>query len=591
MGTPTSGGGRHRRRIRIALPVVAAGVATAVAGALFMSSAQAAETPPSPAHSGPSAEELRQRLATAVTGDNLPGRTTKASLSAGTATTIDPKIIGGTTTTVTTAPWMTQLWYGDDRGTATTADDIGFFCGGAVIAPTKILTAAHCVKGYDWHAHGAVVTGATRLATGTDLYGGTVTGVWRQWNHPSYSAATIDNDIAVLTLANPVRATPIRTTTAADTTSYKAGTNARLYGWGRTTSTTQDISPTLKTATLPIRTDATCADFYGADFVKGHMVCAGTPATGADEGTTSACNGDSGGPLVVNNRIVGVVSWGVKDCVERGAYSVFSKVSTYVGAVSARVDDTNLSNDHYADLWMRNAADKTGYERDSKGTSLGARESWGSWSGVDLVLQADLDRDDFQDLLVRRASDGDVFWKHYVPSSGTWATKLVGDNWKTRLSVVAPGDVTGDRLPDLVSVDSAGVLWVYPGKGNGSFASRVKAGVGWNSFNAVRGHGDFNGDGLADLIARKKTGGAVYLYKGRGNGTFAAGVKVATWSTTTYNALVTVGDVNGDGRADLLARTPAGTLYLYRGTGSNGSAVFSARLSLGTTFKQYDILG
>ncbi|MFE9676449.1 trypsin-like serine protease [Streptomyces sp. NPDC006259] len=589
MGTPTSGGGRHRRRIRIALPAVAAGVATVVAGALFLSSAEAAEAPPSPAHSGTSAKELQQRLAYAVAGDDLPGRTTKASLSANTATTVDPKIIGGTTTTITTAPWMAQLWYGDDRGTATTGDDIGFFCGGAVIAPTKILTAAHCVKGYDWHANGVIVTGATQLATDTDLYGGTATGVWRQWNHPSYSSVTIDNDIAVLTLPNPVRATPIRMTTAADTASYKAGTNARLYGWGRTTSTTQAVSGTLKTATLPIQSDTTCADFYGADFAKGHMVCAGTPASGSDEGTTTACNGDSGGPLVVNGRIVGVVSWGVKNCVDSGAYSVFSKVSTYVGAAHPRVDDTNLNGDHYADLWMRAAADKTGYERDSKGTSLAARQSWGTWSGFNVILQTDLDRDGYQDLLVRRASDGDVFWKHYVPSSGTWATKLVGDNWKTRLSIVAPGDVTGDQLPDLVSVDSAGALWVYPGKGNGSFATRVKAGVGWNSFDSVRGHGDFNGDGLADLIARKKSGGAVYLYKGRGNGTFAAGVKVATWSTTTYNALATVGDVNGDGKADLLARTPAGALYLYRGTGSAGNVIFSARLSLGTTFKQYDI--
>ncbi|MFG3264005.1 trypsin-like serine protease [Streptomyces bobili] len=588
MGTTTSGGGRHRRRLRIALPIVAAGVATAVAGTLFMSSAEAAEAPPSPAHSVPSAKELQQRLAYAIAGDDLPGQTAKTSLSASTATTVDPKIIGGATTTITTAPWMAQLWYGDDRGTATTSDDIGFFCGGAVIAPTKILTAAHCVKGYDWRAHGAIVTGTSQLAT-NDEHGGTVSGVWRQWNHPSYNPAAIDNDIAVLTLPVPVRATPIRTTTAADTASYRAGTNAKVYGWGRTTSTSQDISTTLKTATLPIQSDTTCTNAYGADFAKGHMVCAGTPASGSDEGTTTACNGDSGGPLVVNGRIAGVVSWGVKDCVANGAYSVFSKVSTYVGAVYPRVDDTNLSGDNYADLWMRNAADKTGYERDSKGTSLGARESWGSWSGVNLVVQNDLDRDGYQDLLVRRASDGDVFWKHYVPSSGTWATKLIGDNWKTRLSIVAPGDVTGDYLPDLVSVDSGGTLWVYPGKGNGSFATRVQAGVGWSSFNFVRGHGDFNGDGLADLIARKKTGGAVYLYKGRGNGTFAAGVKVATWSNTTYNAFATVGDVNGDGKADLLARTPAGTLYLYRGTGSTGNVIFSARLSLGTTFKQYDI--
>ena len=42
----------------------------------------------------------------------------------------------------------------------------------------------------------------------------------RQWYHPSYNAGTIDNDIAVLTLAIPVKATPIRMTTSADTASY-----------------------------------------------------------------------------------------------------------------------------------------------------------------------------------------------------------------------------------------------------------------------------------------------------------------------------------------------------------------------------------
>lgn len=581
--------------MRIVLPVAAAGLAAAVAGTVLTSSASATEAPPTPGITVPSAKELQKRLDIALAGDDTAGRTTNTSQSASTgATTIDPKIIGGTTTTITTAPWMAQLWYGDDRGTDTTSDDIGFFCGGAVVAPTKILTAAHCVKGYDWKAHGAIVTGTSQLATSDDLHGGTVSGVWRQWNHSSYNATTIDNDIAVLTLPNPVRATPIKMITAGNTGSYVPGTQAKVYGWGRTTSTSQDISDTLKTATLPIQSDTTCADAYGADFVKGHMVCAGTPATGSDAGTTSACNGDSGGPLVYGGRIVGVVSWGVKDCVASGAYSVFSKVTSYVGTVYPRIDDTNISGDHNADLWVRNASTQTGYELDSKGTTLAARESWGNWSGVNVVLQTDLDRDGYQDLIVRRTSDGDVFWKHFVPSSGTWADKLIGDNWKTRLSIVAPGDVTGDALPDLVSVDSAGALWIYPGKGTGSFGTRVKAGSGWNNFNVVRGHGDFNGDGRADLLARNKTSGAVYLYRGRGvlsSTAFMSGLKVATWSNTTYNAFATVGDVNGDGRADLLARTPAGTLYLYRGNGSTGSVIFSARLSLGTTFKQYDILG
>ncbi|MFE7647618.1 trypsin-like serine protease [Streptomyces phaeoluteigriseus] len=579
--------------MRIVLPVAAAGLAAAVAGALLTSSASAAEAPPVPAISAPSAKELQKRLGIALAGDDTAGRSTNASQSASTgASTIDPKIIGGTTTAITTAPWMAQLWYGDDRGTDTTTDDIGFFCGGAVVAPTKILTAAHCVKGYDWKAHGAIVTGTSQLATDVDLHGGTITGVWRQWSHWSYNATTIDNDIAVLTLPNPVKATPIKMITAGNTGSYVPGTQAKVYGWGRTTSTNDDISDTLKTATLPIQSDATCAGAYGADFVKGHMVCAGTPASGADEGTTSACNGDSGGPLVYGGRIVGVVSWGVEDCVASGAYSVFSKVTSYVGTVYPRVDDTDISGDHNADLWVRNASTQTGYEIDSKGTTLAARESWGNWSGYNLILQTDLDRDGYQDLIVRRTSDGDVYWKHYVPSSGTWADKLLGDNWKTRLSIVAPGDVTGDDLPDLASVDSAGALWIYPGKGTGSFGTRVKAGSGWNNFNVVRGHGDFNGDGRADLLARHKTSGAVYLYRGRGvlgSTAFMSGLKVATWSNTTYNAFATVGDVNGDGKADLLARTPAGTLYLYRGNGSAGNVIFSAGLSLGTTFKQYDI--
>ncbi|MER7895953.1 trypsin-like serine protease [Streptomyces sp. NPDC096046] len=593
------GGGRHRRRIRIALPVAAAGVAAAVAGALLTTSAGAATPLPQPTvkpvTSSPSLAELEKRVAGAMAGDDVAGKTSKAALTAGTvAGGIDPKVIGGNETTISTAPWMTQLHYYDDRGTSTTGDDIGFFCGGAVVAPTKILTAAHCVKGYNWNANGAVVTGTAQLpsADGTDLHGGTVTGVWRQWNHPSYNATTIDNDIAVLTLPVPVKATPIRMTTSGDTTSYKAGTSAKVYGWGRTSSTSDDISETLKTATLPMQSDTTCSGAYGSDFVKGHMVCAGKPATGSDAGTVSACNGDSGGPLVVNNRIVGVVSWGVTDCVAQGAYSVFAKVSSYVGAAYPRLDDTNISGDHKADLWVRKASTKTGYSKDSKGTSFAARQSWGNWNGVNVVLQTDLDRDGYQDLVYRRSSDGDVFWTHYVISSGTWSTKRIADNWKSRTRIITPGDVTGDYLPDLLSVDSAGALWIYPGKGNGAFAPRVKVGTGWNQYNSVRGKGDFNGDGKTDLIARSRSGSYLYLYKGTGkagSGAFSARVKVRTWGG--YNAFDAPGDVTGDGKADFLARTPGGTLYLYAGTGKGTSEIFATRKSVGTDFKQYDIFG
>ncbi|MGW7522851.1 trypsin-like serine protease [Streptomyces sp. NPDC054783] len=626
MSTPLPRAGRHRRRIRIGLPVAAAGVAAAVAAALLTTSAGATTASASPtvkpATSSASLTELTDRVAGALTTDkdfkkasgtkDTKGTGTAASSSASSPSsssttsgtgTVSPMIIGGTTTSITSAPWMAQLWYYDDKGTTATGDDVGFFCGGAVVAPTKILTAAHCVKGFDWHANGAIVTGTDQLPTtdtsgNTDLHGGTVSGVWRQWNHPSYNATAIDNDIAVLTLPSPVKATPIRMTTSTDTASYAAGTSAKVYGWGRTSSTSQDISQTLKTATLPIQSDSTCATAYkqpdGSDpFIAGHMVCAGNPASGSDSGTTATCNGDSGGPLVVNNRIVGIVSWGVENCVAKGSYSVFSKVRTYVGAAYPRIDDTNLSGDHKADLFVRSQSTSTGYEKDSQGTSFGARISWGSFSGYNTILQTDLDRDGYQDFVLRRSSDGAVFWLHYIPATQSWSKKEIFSNWSTRKFTVAPGDVTGDYLPDLLSVDSSGNLWIYPGKGDGSFASPVKVGSGWGQYNSLRGHGDFDGDGKADLIARQSSTGDVYLYRGTGtsgSGAFAARIKVrSAW--TGYNAFDAVGDITGDGKADFLARNTGGTLYLYPGTGKATSEIFATRISVGTGFQAYDIWG
>ncbi|MGY6023213.1 trypsin-like serine protease [Streptomyces spinosirectus] len=588
------------------------------------SSAGAATAVPTPTVrpviGSPSLPTLEKRVAGALAGDAVAGGTTgKQALSSGTSTSgMDPKIIGGTTTTIGTAPWMAQLWYHDDRGTTDTGDDVNFLCGGAVVAPTKILTAARCVRNenrnYNWQAYGAVVTGTDQMPTTdsagtTDLHGGQATAVLRQWWQPGYDPVDKESgrdgdDLGMLTLAVPVKATPIRMVTSGDTASYAAGTSAKVYGWGRTGSTGQDTSQTLRTASLTLHSDSTCSATYETAYVASEMVCAGTQ-TGSDDGTSAVCDGDWGGPLVVGGRIAGVASWGYYgDCAAKDKYSVFTRVSSYVGSAYAQIDDTNLStfnkkNDGRADIFVREHSTATGYEKDSSasGSSFGARASWGNWGGVNAVVQTDLNRDGYQDLLYRVSSTGDVYWEHFVLNSartgGSWSDTKIATGWKTRTRIIAPGDVNGDYLPDLLSVDSGGTMWVYPGKGNGTFSARYSVRTGWNQYNSVRGHGDFTGDGKADLLARQSSTGDLYLYKGTGktgSEAFSSRIKVrSAW--TGYNAFDAVGDISGDGIADFLARTPAGTLYLYKGTAQATTGIFAARLSVGNGFQYYDIWG
>jgi trypsin len=233
---------------------------------------------------------------------------------------IEPKIIGGEDTTIEENPFMVALTQPD-----------GFqFCGGAIVAPTKILTAAHCTEGSQ-PADIKVVAGRTSLSGG----GGTVANVTNIWVNPGFDGNTMVNDASVLTLDQPLSQAPIAVAGPGDEALYTAGANSTVYGWGVTES--GNPSDTLKKVSVPVTADADCTASYAEQFDATSMVCAGLKEGGKD-----SCQGDSGGPLEGvapdgTRKVIGIVSWG-QGCAEPNFYGVYGRVLAMSDLINEQIN-------------------------------------------------------------------------------------------------------------------------------------------------------------------------------------------------------------------------------------------------------------
>ncbi|CCH34267.1 serine protease [Actinosynnema sp. NPDC047251] len=225
------------------------------------------------------------------------------------AASADPRVVGGSRVSIGDHPWAVYL--ADSSGNQ--------FCGGTLVAPTKVLTAAHCT--------GAFAPTIARVVVGredkTDARQGEALPVVGVWRHPAHQSAERGSDVAVVTLGRATSASPLGL--ADDPALYEAGTAAVALGWGRT-SEQGATSRYLRGVTVPVVSDESCAASYSL-FRPEAMVCAGVPEGGLD-----TCQGDSGGPLVAGGRLIGVTSWG-EGCARKGKPGVYARVSTYRAAI------------------------------------------------------------------------------------------------------------------------------------------------------------------------------------------------------------------------------------------------------------------
>lgn len=214
---------------------------------------------------------------------------------------------------------------------------------------------------------------------------------------------------------------------------------------------------------------------------------------------------------------------------------------------------------------------------------------WGIYDQV--VGVGDANGDNTADFMGRQSDGSTYFYAGTaMRDEGYSAARRIGEfGWEAFNYLSATKDVNGDSFSDLLARKPDGTLWFYPGNGNGAYGAATKIGnFGWEVFDSLSGVGDFNGDGKNDLLARKPDG-TLWLYPGTGrvdssSPGYAGSLKIGNFGWEVFTSLAGPGDLNGDGKNDILARKADGTLWLYRGSGtvSGSSPGYVAALKIGS---------
>merc|ERR1712062_240470 len=209
-----------------------------------------------------------------------------------------PYIIGGNISEPGKWPWQVSIQRARENDTHVW---FSHGCGGSLLTPNWVLTAAHCVALVSEDPRDYKVrVGAFNLPANDHTQEIDVVEILA---HDGFDMTRpgIPDDIAVIRLAQPVDMTPANVSTIPLPTApdIDGHANCWISGWGRYDRDTMDPSPVLREARVPIVENEECRRRYGDldDLIPilDQHICIGD-----DQAVINACHGDSGGPLHCN---------------------------------------------------------------------------------------------------------------------------------------------------------------------------------------------------------------------------------------------------------------------------------------------------